>query len=704
MSSSIKVARRQDHACNMLNNLSTMLQEQMLLDCTLVCDGQVIRGHKVILSSASDYFKRAFASFSSTCQSTAIIIKDMPFHHLKVIVDYIYTGDLTYDSTNLVSLLQSADSLKVDCLVEHLLTLTEAVSSLKSQQYQQRSSFSPNNHQIHQHHQLSPVNHSRHQELNIHHHRHHHQQQQHSNVMSQEKVSRKSISPAASTSPVSLVSTSGSLKNLQMILPLNQCASSSSPSDNIHSSTLAQALTNCNVSPVRKSESNVSGQMMNNVPIITDDDSNDSITSNSDRVRLSCVPKSDQQQQNSHEESTNQQQDINNEIWRNSECDEVEGERPSPVDLSSGNNKHFYSTSELNNNSISTGSNSSSNSNNSKIHYPPKARHFYANGNLLKNNQSGSNINVSNESTSPSSSQSPSNISYEQGQSTVLHHRIFSSSSNQPKVHSLSTSDNILPVKGATIIDESVETMASVAVAAAGRRDSLSSGDNVTLKRGRGRPPRYSIDDENWHSRLRNVMHCNQLEYNDSSSPVKVDLSTLNSAANVNGITNVTNNNQGVMMYNTSDNKCASGTNEAATTTTTTSAPAAATTTPVAGAASAAAAAAAASKRIKLSFDSSTGSLRGRKPKLDYSASSREVSGKNKCPHCPQVYYSTQAMSDHINNVHSKNRFKYVCQTCYKEFSWNISLKKHVRKAHGEESMITSLSQKLLWQEKQHSQ
>ena len=95
-------------------------------------------------------------------------------------------------------------------------------------------------------------------------------------------------------------------------------------------------------------------------------------------------------------------------------------------------------------------------------------------------------------------------------------------------------------------------------------------------------------------------------------------------------------------------------------------------------------------KRIRVSSDGSTASIRGRRPKL---TSSREVHGKNKCPHCPQVYYSTQAMNDHINNVHSKNATKYHCKQCSKEFSWKISLNKHLRKQHGHH-LPESLSQK----------
>ena len=85
---------------------------------------------------------------------------------------------------------------------------------------------------------------------------------------------------------------------------------------------------------------------------------------------------------------------------------------------------------------------------------------------------------------------------------------------------------------------------------------------------------------------------------------------------------------------------------------------------------------------------------RGRKPKASVPPS-REVNGKNKCPHCPQVYYSTQAMNDHVNNVHSLNAQKYTCRICAKEFSWKISLNKHMRKLHNDETTALDAGQRV---------
>lgn len=192
----------------------------------------------------------------------------------------------------------------------------------------------------------------------------------------------------------------------------------------------------------------------------------------------------------------------------------------------------------------------------------------------------------------------------------------------------------------------------------------LSSESSIPLKRGRGRPPRHSVDapDENIirstssshgsigepdMSGFRNILpanHSNNSTQRDTSGSTSSGLST------------------GSSTYMISD--------------------------PIHPML----------RRIRLTAEGTATSLRGRKPKsISYSgsnggSSSRDASGKNKCPHCPQVYYSTQAMNDHVNNVHSKNSHKYSCKICSKEFSWKISLNKHLRKLHGEEPRSNSSS------------
>ena len=49
-----------NYQSNILNSVGRLRCEDDLVDVRLVCDGQTIGAHKVILSACSDYFKQVF--------------------------------------------------------------------------------------------------------------------------------------------------------------------------------------------------------------------------------------------------------------------------------------------------------------------------------------------------------------------------------------------------------------------------------------------------------------------------------------------------------------------------------------------------------------------------------------------------------------------------------------------------------------------
>lgn len=64
-------------------------------------------------------------------------------------------------------------------------------------------------------------------------------------------------------------------------------------------------------------------------------------------------------------------------------------------------------------------------------------------------------------------------------------------------------------------------------------------------------------------------------------------------------------------------------------------------------------------------------------------SSGRTDKAHHKCPHCPQIYYGYHAMRDHITSVHLNSGEKYICHLCNKEYTWRITLRKHLKCQHG---------------------
>lgn len=81
-------------------------------------------------------------------------------------------------------------------------------------------------------------------------------------------------------------------------------------------------------------------------------------------------------------------------------------------------------------------------------------------------------------------------------------------------------------------------------------------------------------------------------------------------------------------------------------------------------------------------------SRRGRPPSMPEEVlrgltGGRTEKGHHKCPHCPQIYYGYHAMRDHITSVHLNTGEKYICHLCNKEYTWRITLRKHLKFHHG---------------------
>jgi len=62
-------------------------------------DGTVIIGHKVVLISASPYFRAMFTSFEER-NKDHIIIKKIDSTILQLLINYIYTGEIIVNEEN----------------------------------------------------------------------------------------------------------------------------------------------------------------------------------------------------------------------------------------------------------------------------------------------------------------------------------------------------------------------------------------------------------------------------------------------------------------------------------------------------------------------------------------------------------------------------------------------------------------------------
>ena len=76
-----------------------------------VCDGDMVRAHKLVLSACSPYFQKIFTD--NPGKHPIIVLKDVRCWEMQCILDFMYKGETSVPEPQLTSLIKAAESLKV---------------------------------------------------------------------------------------------------------------------------------------------------------------------------------------------------------------------------------------------------------------------------------------------------------------------------------------------------------------------------------------------------------------------------------------------------------------------------------------------------------------------------------------------------------------------------------------------------------------
>nr|XP_050868152.1 longitudinals lacking protein, isoforms H/M/V-like isoform X1 [Vespula vulgaris] len=124
--------RWNNHQPNFISVFSNLLNNETLVDVTLAAEGRHLQAHKVVLSACSSYFQSLFTV--NPCQHPIVILKDVKFSDLKIMVDFMYYGEVNISQDQLPSIIKTAESLKIKGLAEmHTASLTKWPSSSSEQ-------------------------------------------------------------------------------------------------------------------------------------------------------------------------------------------------------------------------------------------------------------------------------------------------------------------------------------------------------------------------------------------------------------------------------------------------------------------------------------------------------------------------------------------------------------------------------------------
>lgn len=108
--------RWNNHQHNLLSVFEELLNHEAFVDVTLACDGMQLKAHKMVLSACSPYFQSML--YNTPDRHPIVFLRDVRYHEMKALLEFMYRGEVSIDQENLSSLLKVAEGLKIKGLAE----------------------------------------------------------------------------------------------------------------------------------------------------------------------------------------------------------------------------------------------------------------------------------------------------------------------------------------------------------------------------------------------------------------------------------------------------------------------------------------------------------------------------------------------------------------------------------------------------------
>ena len=99
------------HHGETFQSFESLRQREMLVDVTLSCNGQYLKAHKLVLCAGSGYFERILGKDGPG--SSTIHFYGVEMHLLKLLVEFMYCGEVEVPAVDLEVFIEIAENLEV---------------------------------------------------------------------------------------------------------------------------------------------------------------------------------------------------------------------------------------------------------------------------------------------------------------------------------------------------------------------------------------------------------------------------------------------------------------------------------------------------------------------------------------------------------------------------------------------------------------
>jgi len=112
-----------DHSKVFFAGAEDLAEKQEFTDVTLAAGGKLITAHKMVLSICSPFFQRLFKQLGTVGpEKTVVYLKDVQPRHLDLLIQYMYRGEIKVEEKELVTILNTAQSLEIRGLTDTVQT------------------------------------------------------------------------------------------------------------------------------------------------------------------------------------------------------------------------------------------------------------------------------------------------------------------------------------------------------------------------------------------------------------------------------------------------------------------------------------------------------------------------------------------------------------------------------------------------------
>ncbi|XP_018331223.1 high mobility group B protein 7-like isoform X2 [Agrilus planipennis] len=100
-----------NYTSNILQMFAEQFSKESFTDITLACEGQYIKAHKMVLSACSPYFEEMLNMY--LVPHPMVVMNGIKFALLKILVEFMYHGEVKVADEDLSNLLELAEQLQV---------------------------------------------------------------------------------------------------------------------------------------------------------------------------------------------------------------------------------------------------------------------------------------------------------------------------------------------------------------------------------------------------------------------------------------------------------------------------------------------------------------------------------------------------------------------------------------------------------------